>query len=303
MALVFQSYALWPHMNVRQNIGYGLKLRLPRPAIAAKVDEICNAGPRGTGRSQRHRALRRATAARGARAGARRRSAYSLARRAALQSRCSHPPERPPRNPVAAARLGITAIHVTHDREEAMVMADRIVILNGRDRAGGPPEEVYNGPATPFVARFMGAENSIELPAAWRRSHRQFAAGPHNGPASFRGRMAAVHWRMPEGSVTAYFRSEAARARRAATQTAIAERDRAQRVCHARCHIPAVRGGIRSGWRTGDSSSMRRRRMTRSTVRIRLPAAALFLFPHESGQRRESGLEVTERPKGGAASD
>ena len=61
-------------------------------------------------------------------------------------------------------RLGITAIHVTHDREEAMVMADRIVILNaGNIAQQGTPEEVYNRPVSSFVAAFMGAENVLSL--------------------------------------------------------------------------------------------------------------------------------------------
>ena len=80
-----------------------------------------------------------------------------------------------------ARELGITTIHVTHDREEAMVMADRIVILNaGRIEQQGPPEEVYNRPETPFVAKFMGAENAIELPARVSADRIEIPAGPNN---------------------------------------------------------------------------------------------------------------------------
>ena len=62
------------------------------------------------------------------------------------------------------SRLGITAIHVTHDREEAMVMADRMVVLNdGRIEQDGTPEEVYHRPASRFVAAFMGADNVVRL--------------------------------------------------------------------------------------------------------------------------------------------
>jgi ABC-type Fe3+/spermidine/putrescine transport system ATPase subunit len=61
-------------------------------------------------------------------------------------------------------RLGITTVHVTHDRQEAMVMADRIVILNaGRIAQIGTPEEIYNRPASPFVASFTGAANIVPL--------------------------------------------------------------------------------------------------------------------------------------------
>ena len=64
------------------------------------------------------------------------------------------------------AKLGIATIHVTHDREEAMVMADRIAILDaGRIAQLGSPEEVYNRPNSPFVAAFMGAANVLALEA------------------------------------------------------------------------------------------------------------------------------------------
>ena len=60
--------------------------------------------------------------------------------------------------------LGITTVHVTHDRQEAMVMADRIVILDaGRAAQVGTPEEIYNHPNSSFVASFMGAGNVVPL--------------------------------------------------------------------------------------------------------------------------------------------
>ena len=64
-------------------------------------------------------------------------------------------------------RLGFTAIHVTHDREEAMTMADRIVVMDaGRIAQVGTPKEVYDRPASPFVASFMGADNTLALDVA-----------------------------------------------------------------------------------------------------------------------------------------
>jgi ABC-type Fe3+/spermidine/putrescine transport system ATPase subunit len=67
-------------------------------------------------------------------------------------------------------RLGFTSLIVTHDQQEALVMADRIAVLNqGRIEQTGTPEEIYQRPATPFVADFMGADNKItsgELSAA-----------------------------------------------------------------------------------------------------------------------------------------
>ncbi len=166
MALVFQTYALWPHMTVAQNIGYGLKLRrLPRDEIKAKIAEIAallgltgleERKPAALSGGQRQRvALGRALAI----------SPDILL----LDEPLSNLDARirlTVRQEISALqrRLGITAIHVTHDREEAMVMADRIVILNaGRIAQIGTPEEVYNQPASAFVAAFMGAENVIRL--------------------------------------------------------------------------------------------------------------------------------------------
>src|SRR6202007_2375000 len=68
--------------------------------------------------------------------------------------------------------LGITTVHVTHDREEAMVMADRIVILDkGRIAQIGTPEEIYNQPNSPFVASFMGASNVVPLSVSRDERH------------------------------------------------------------------------------------------------------------------------------------
>ena len=95
-----------------------------------------------------------------------------------------------------------------------MVMADKIVILNaGRIEQEGAPEDVYNNPVTPFVACFMGAENTIELPARLVAGRIDIPAGPHNGAATLRPRNPAsnaVEWPRGATTVTAYFRSEVA---------------------------------------------------------------------------------------------
>ena len=101
-------------------------------------------------------------------------------------------------------QLGVTAILVTHDREEAMVMADQVVILDqGKVAQVGTPEQVYQQPATPYVAAFMGAENIIECEATpagrrQRAAHRRAAAS------------ALVHCQRHAGPVQVHFRSERA---------------------------------------------------------------------------------------------
>ena len=166
MALVFQSYALWPHMTVAQNIGYGLKLRgMARAGIDRRVEELQDLlGLTGLGG-------RKPAALSGGQ-----RQRVALGRALAvdpsillLDEPLSNLDARirlKVRHDISALqkRLGITAVHVTHDREEAMVMADRIVIMDaGRVAQQGAPEDVFNRPASPFVAAFMGAENVIAL--------------------------------------------------------------------------------------------------------------------------------------------
>ena len=165
-AMVFQSYALWPHMTMAQNIGYGLKLRrVPRTEIARRVEELLT--------TLRLEGLgdRKVTALSG---GQRQRVALGRALAIDPQVLLLDEPlsnldariREEVRHEIKTLqrRLGITTVHVTHDRQEAMVMADRIVILDaGRVAQIGTPEEIYNRPNSPFVASFMGAGNIVPL--------------------------------------------------------------------------------------------------------------------------------------------
>lgn len=186
MALMFQSYALWPHMTVAQNIGYGLKLRrVPRAQATARISELAaslglqdmlHRKPGQLSGGQRQRvALGRALAV----------SPEILL----LDEPLSNLDARirlSVRQEIRALqqKLGITAIHVTHDREEAMVMADRIVVLNeGRIAQIGTPETVYNAPASAFVAAFMGAENVLTLSGEPEGDRFRIAPGPVNASA------------------------------------------------------------------------------------------------------------------------
>ena len=214
-ALVFQSYALWPHMSVAQNIGYGLKVRgWSRARIAARVDEMLellqlpglaarNVTDLSGGQRQRV-ALGRALAVE-----------PSLLLLDEPLSNLDARIRQELRHEIRALqqRLGITALHVTHDREEAMVMADRIVVLDqGRIAQVGTPEELFERPASPFVAAFMGADNVVELEAE-AQGDRLAGPGGHRittPPLCRSDRAACISRPASGGPFRAHFRGGAA---------------------------------------------------------------------------------------------
>ena len=168
-------------------------------------------------------------------------------------------------------RLGFTAIHVTHDREEAMTMADRIVVMDGgRIAQVGAPKEVYDHPNSPFVASFMGAENTIGLDV--RPSGRGVEVSADNGSTAFYG------GDVPVGPVTAYFRDDVASLddpnARIDGSIILPGKDHAENVSGRTLQ---VRGRDRrpSFYRDGRSLP----RLDRP-VGLRLPLASLHLFPN-----------------------
>ena len=219
MAMVFQSYALWPHMTTAQNLAYGLKLRgVARAERRRRVAEVMALlGLEGLGD-------RSVTQLSGGQ-----RQRVALGRALAINpgillldeplSNLDARIRQTVRHEIKALQqqLGITAIHVTHDREEAMVMADGIAIMDqGRIVQFGPPEEVYNRPASPFVAAFMGADNVIPLRIERADHAVRVAPGPDNQAAQLACGEAAnqrtVHLADgADGAVLAHFRSAAAR--------------------------------------------------------------------------------------------
>jgi ABC-type Fe3+/spermidine/putrescine transport system ATPase subunit len=219
MAMVFQSYALWPHMTTAQNIAYGLRLRgVGRAERARRVEEVLALlGLAGLGQ-------RRVTELSGGQ-----RQRVALGRALAVNpgillldeplSNLDARVRQSVRHEIKAlqGQLGITAIHVTHDREEAMVMADRIAIMDaGTIVQLGAPEGIYNLPASPFVAAFMGADNVVRLEVSRDDRSLRVAAGAHNAaailPVGGRAGQPGVHVEgAVAGAAVAHFRSEAAR--------------------------------------------------------------------------------------------
>jgi len=160
VGMVFQSYALFPNMSVRGNIGYGLKMqKLSKTEINTRVDEVielCRLEPYAT---------RSITALSGGQ-----RQRVALARAFAPRPRLLLLDE--PLSALDAAlrgqlrdelaqllrSFGITAIFVTHDQDEAMAIADRVAVMShGEITQIGTPEALYRAPKSEFVARFIGA--------------------------------------------------------------------------------------------------------------------------------------------------
>ena len=162
---VFQSYALFPHMNVFDNIAFGLvEKKVKKDEIRSRVEEMIKLvqldgmekrmPAQMSGGQQQRVAIARALVNRpkvllldeplGA---------LDLKLRKQMQGELK----------ALQRRLGITFIYVTHDQEEALTMSDRIAVMNrGRLEQVGTPEEVYNHPETKFVADFIGESNIIE---------------------------------------------------------------------------------------------------------------------------------------------
>ena len=169
LALVFQSYALYPHMNVAENMSFALKLAgIPKPERDAKVleaarilnlEQYLDRKPKDLSGGQRQRVA---------------------IGRAIVRNPKVFLFDEPLSNLDAALRvrmrlelttlhrkLAATMIYVTHDQVEAMTMADRIVVLNaGRVEQVGTPMELYRSPTNLFVAGFIGSPKMNFLPAA-----------------------------------------------------------------------------------------------------------------------------------------
>jgi iron(III) transport system ATP-binding protein len=165
MGMIFQSYAVWPHMTVRENVAYGLKMQKMPPEQrreradamlrATKLFELADRYPSELSGGQQQR--------------------VALARALAPNPDIlllDEPLSNLDANLRGDMRLEIrrlhdefhnTSIYVTHDQVEAMTMADRIVVMNaGRIEQIGKPQDVYDRPNSRFVARFIGGSNVID---------------------------------------------------------------------------------------------------------------------------------------------
>jgi spermidine/putrescine ABC transporter ATP-binding subunit len=207
---VFQSYALFPHMSVRENVRFGLKMdRVPRDASTERVEEALRLvgledfGSRMpaqlSGGQQQRVAVARALVKRPAvllldePLGA-----LDLKLRQRLQIELTQ----------IHRNVGTTFVYVTHDQEEAMSMADRIAVMNdGRIEQLGTPEEVYRRPGSRFVADFIGDSNffgaTVDGNVARLSDGSSVACnGARSGPATLMVRPEAITLDAREGSIT-----------------------------------------------------------------------------------------------------
>jgi ABC-type Fe3+/spermidine/putrescine transport system ATPase subunit len=188
-AMVFQSYALWPHMTVFDNVAYGLRLqRVPREQIRTRVraalalveigdvDEVARRKPGALSGGQQQR--------------------VAVARALVVEPRVLLLDE-PLSNLDAKVRqrlrvevrrlqrrVGITTIYVTHDQEEALAIADTVVLMNaGTVVQAGPAEDVYRRPASPFAADFLGVGSRLDGRVEPGTLHLGDQRLPYQGPA------------------------------------------------------------------------------------------------------------------------
>ncbi|WIY76063.1 ABC transporter ATP-binding protein [Streptomyces anulatus] len=162
--MVFQSYSLFPHLNARDNVAFGLRVRkvstAERHAVAADLLDLVGLPDHGTrfphqmsGGQQQRVALARALALRP-------RVLLLDEPLSALDAKVRLTLREEIRR--LQLSLGITTVFVTHDQEEALSMADRVAVLNaGRLEQCAPPAELYERPATAFVAEFVGTMNRL----------------------------------------------------------------------------------------------------------------------------------------------
>ncbi|WP_170415892.1 sn-glycerol-3-phosphate ABC transporter ATP-binding protein UgpC [Ruegeria atlantica] len=160
IAMVFQNYALYPHMSVRQNMGYGLKIAgLPKDQIDQKVTEaakllqleaLLDRKPRQLSGGQRQRVAMGRAIVREPAVFLFDEPLSNLDAKLRVQMRLEIRELQ--------EKLGITSLYVTHDQVEAMTMADRMIVMNGGIAEQiGTPLEVYETPRTLFAAQFIGS--------------------------------------------------------------------------------------------------------------------------------------------------
>ncbi|HLO48171.1 MAG TPA: ABC transporter ATP-binding protein [Kamptonema sp.] len=192
VAMVFQNYALYPHMTVAENLAFGLKMRnfeaakirdrVETVARSLSIDHLLNRKPKQLSGGQQQRvALGRAIA--------REPKVFLLDEPLSNLDAQLRDDTRAELKQLHQ-RLGITTIYVTHDQVEAMTLADKIVVLNqGKIQQIGDPQNIYAKPANRMVATFLGNPSMNILPATYANSTFQLGSQSLPCPPSIRERL------------------------------------------------------------------------------------------------------------------
>ena len=165
IGMVFQNYAIFPHLNVADNVAYGLKARkVPKTEIGPRVDEALKMVQIDQLKARQPNELSGGQQQRVALA-----RAFVIEPGVLLMDEPLSNLDAKLRVQMRTTikklqrRLGITTVYVTHDQEEALAISDRIAVMNqGNIMQIGKPEEIYRKPANPFVANFIGVSNFID---------------------------------------------------------------------------------------------------------------------------------------------
>ena len=261
VGMVFQSYAIWPHMNVLENVSYPLLVRKPRP-------------PRDEIRDRAMDALRLVGMDALATRSATKLSGGQQQRVAFARAIVRHPKvlllDEPLSNLDAklreqmrfelqelVARVAITTLYVTHDQSEALAMSDKVAVMsNGLISQAGPPRAVYDRPANEFVAGFLGGANFLAATVV--------EDDGANGLAVFDGEAGSIRVALPAGiskgdRVNVVFRPEDASLRFAANGAGNQVRARIARLsfqgglteCHLKVGVTVVRSMLHPSVQVG----------------------------------------------------
>lgn len=197
LGMVFQSYAIWPHMTVAENIAYPLRMRhvgrVRRQELVDKVLDLVGLGGLGdkpstllSGGQQQRVALARALVFE---------PALLLLDEPLSNLDAKLREQMRFELRIMQQRVGLTAVYVTHDQEEALTLSDRLVVMNhGEIEQIGTPTEVYEHPATRFVAQFIGKGNMIDVAGGvdWQ---------PSGARLTLRSGGGATEIQLPTGSI------------------------------------------------------------------------------------------------------